>query len=164
MKLLLHICWPKKKSLQSSQKKCNCPNTSSRTSSVDIYKNLQQLNISLAAVGTEQPSAHISSSKLISCHRSETSCHSISNPQMVSLSLLTVVPASGQTVNLHGSLPWALRAVEGVEAEIKGTWIIPHRQPPLSSRFGIGGEGKNSRVECGGGWRSGKATPFFFFS
>lgn len=81
------------------------------------------------------------------------------NPQMVSLSLLTVVPEWANRGNLHGSLPWALRAVEGVEAEIKGTWIIPHWQPPLSSWFGIGGEGENCRVECGGGWRSGEATP-----
>lgn len=99
--LLLHICWPKKVLLIIA-KKCNCPNTASYTSTVDIYKNLQQLNISLAVVQTEQPSAHISSLKLISCHRSETSCHSISNPQMVSLSLLTVVPVSGRT----GKPPW----------------------------------------------------------
>lgn len=68
----------------------------------------------------------------------------------------------GKQGNLHGSLPWALRTVEGVEAEIKGTWIIPHWQPPLSSWFGIGGEGENCRVGVWGWMEIRQSNPSFF--
>lgn len=101
------------------KKKCNCPYTASCTSSVDIHRNLQQLKcvsgrFKEAAVQTERPSAHISSLELISSHRSETSCHSISNPQMVPLSPLTAVPVSGQTgENLNGVFTLGTRSSRG---------------------------------------------------
>lgn len=83
-------------------KMCNCLNTASCTSTVDTYKKSTAIKhifgyFKEATAQSEQLSAHISSLKLISCHRSETSCHTIFNPQMVSLSPLTVVPVSGQT-------------------------------------------------------------------
>lgn len=102
-----------------------------------------------AGVWTEQPSACISSLKLISCHRSETLVtHS---PILRWFLWACCGPCEwANRESLHGSLPWALRAAEGVETEIKGTWIIPHWQCPLSSWFGIGGEGENCGVGVDG--------------